>query len=70
MFEVAKKPQESRKSGVSVLLWYVMRGAQSKLHSRAGEVLCLLVDDSIFAIGDKFVEGKSFLCDFFICAVL
>ncbi|KAE9453174.1 hypothetical protein C3L33_14914, partial [Rhododendron williamsianum] len=42
MFEVAKKPQESRKSGVSALLWYVMRGASSKLHSRAGEVLCLL----------------------------
>ena len=60
MVEVAKKPLAFRKSGASALLWYVMRGTSSKLHSRAEHVLRLLVDKSIFGIGDKFSEGKLF----------
>lgn len=52
-----------RKSGVSALLWYVMRGASLKLHSRAEQVLRLLMDDSTLNIGDKFVEGKVFYLD-------
>ncbi|PSS35668.1 Small subunit processome component like [Actinidia chinensis var. chinensis] len=58
MVEVAKKPLAFRKSGASALLWYVMRGTSSKLHSRAEHVLRLLVDKSIFGIGDKFSEGS------------
>ncbi|XP_028088073.1 small subunit processome component 20 homolog isoform X4 [Camellia sinensis] len=58
MVEVAKKPLVFRKSGVSALLWYVLRGTSSKLHSRAEQVLRLLVDNSIIGIGDKFAQGS------------
>ncbi|KAL7177187.1 hypothetical protein ACSBR2_030511 [Camellia fascicularis] len=57
MVEVAKKPLVFRKSGVSALLWYVLRGTSSKLHSRAEQVLRLLVDNSIIGIG-KFAQGS------------
>ncbi|OMO49638.1 Down-regulated-in-metastasis protein [Corchorus capsularis] len=57
MFEVVKKPLPTRKSGVSALLCYVMLGTSSRFHSGAERVLRLLVDNSIFAIGDKFPEG-------------
>ncbi|KAM3327222.1 small subunit processome component 20 isoform X1 [Capsicum chacoense] len=57
MFEVAKKPLEIRKSAVSSLLWYVVRGSSSRLHSRAEQVLRLLVDKSLFVIGDQFTGG-------------
>lgn len=60
MFEVAKKPLEIRKSAVSSLLWYVVRGSSSRLHSRAEQVLCLLIDKSLFVIGDQFSGGKLF----------
>lgn len=58
MVEVAKKPLVFRKSGVSALLWYVLRGTSSKLHSRAEQVLQLLVDNSIIGSGDKFAQGS------------
>lgn len=58
MFEVAKKPLEIRKSAVSSLLWYVVRGSSSRLHSRAEQVLRLLTDKSLFVIGDQFTGGK------------
>lgn len=58
MFEVAKKPLEIRKSAVSSLLWYVVRGSSSRLHSRAEQVLRLLIDKSLFVIGDQFSGGK------------
>ena len=57
MFEVVKKPLPIRKSGVSALLCYIMLGTSSTFHSGAERVLRLLVDNSIFAIGDKFPEG-------------
>ncbi|XVF29034.1 hypothetical protein REPUB_Repub15cG0084600 [Reevesia pubescens] len=56
MFEVTKKPLPVRKSGVSALLCYIMLGTSSRFHSGAERVLRLLVDNSIFAIGDKFPE--------------
>ncbi|MBA0664450.1 hypothetical protein Goklo_004447, partial [Gossypium klotzschianum] len=58
MFEVVKKPLPIRKSGVSALLCYIMLGTSSRFHSGAQRVLRLLVDNSIFAIGDKFPEGS------------
>ncbi|KAL4289520.1 hypothetical protein GQ457_14G012480 [Hibiscus cannabinus] len=58
MFEVVKKPLPIRKSGVSALLCYIMLGTSSRFHSGAERVLRLLVDNSIFAIGDKFSEGS------------
>ncbi|KAE8688414.1 small subunit processome component 20-like protein isoform X2 [Hibiscus syriacus] len=58
MFEVVKKPLPIRKSGVSALLCYIMLGTSSRFHSGAERVLRLLMDNSIFAIGDKFPEGS------------
>ncbi|KAA3480361.1 small subunit processome component 20-like protein isoform X2 [Gossypium australe] len=58
MFEVVKKPLPIRKSGVSALLCYIMLGTSSRFHSGAQRVLRLLVDNSIFAIGDKFPEDE------------
>ncbi|XP_052189171.1 uncharacterized protein LOC127799294 isoform X2 [Diospyros lotus] len=58
MVDVAKKPLASRKTGVSALLWYAMRGTSSKLHSRAEQVLRLLMDNSILSIGEKFTQGS------------
>ncbi|XP_047333762.1 small subunit processome component 20 homolog [Impatiens glandulifera] len=59
MLEVTKKPVEFRKSGSSALLWYAMRGTSSKLHSRAGQVLRLLMDKSILGIGDNAVQDNN-----------
>jgi hypothetical protein len=52
MTEVVKKPLPTRKFGISALLFYVIRGASSRFHSRAERVLRLLMDDSIFGIVD------------------
>jgi len=60
MFEVVKKQSVERKAGVSALLYYTMRGTSLKFHSKAERVLRILLDNSIFGIGDKFTEGKSF----------
>lgn len=60
MSEVVKKPLHVRKSGVSALLWFVMRGTSLRLHSRAMQVLRLLMDESILGIGDKFTQGEHF----------
>ncbi|KAA8534172.1 hypothetical protein F0562_031635 [Nyssa sinensis] len=58
IFEVVKKPLVVRKSGVSALLWYVVRGTSLRLHSRAEQVLRLLMDNTVFGIGDKFSQGS------------
>ncbi|XP_037492635.1 small subunit processome component 20 homolog [Jatropha curcas] len=54
MFEVVKKPLLTRKSGVSALLYHIMRGTSSRFHSRADRVLQLLTENSIFTISEKF----------------
>lgn len=61
MFEVVKKPLEMRTSGASALLFYIMRGTSLNLHSKAEQVLGVLMDKSIFSIGDKLTEGKLFI---------
>ncbi|XVF65313.1 hypothetical protein PTKIN_Ptkin09bG0238000 [Pterospermum kingtungense] len=63
MFEVVKKPLPIRKSGVSAMLCYVMLGTSSRFHSGAERVLRLLLDNSIFAIGDKFPEGSDVILE-------
>ncbi|XP_021290199.1 small subunit processome component 20 homolog isoform X1 [Herrania umbratica] len=68
MFEVVKNPLPIRKSGVSALLCYVMLGTSSRFHSGAERVLRLLVDNSIFAIGDKFPEGSDAILEVVISA--
>ncbi|KAK1435340.1 hypothetical protein QVD17_01101 [Tagetes erecta] len=57
--EVVTKPLESRKSGVSALLYYVMKGFSSKLHSRAEQVLKLLLHSEVIGSGDKDLEGSN-----------
>lgn len=59
MSEVVAKPLESRKSGVSALLFYVMKGFSSKLHSRAVKVLQLLLHSEVIGSGDKESEGSN-----------
>ncbi|KAI3837631.1 hypothetical protein MKX03_029756 [Papaver bracteatum] len=54
MTEVVKKPLDVIKSGVSALLWHVMRGTSSSFHSRTeNEILPFLLDGSIIGIGDE-----------------
>lgn len=65
MLEVVKKQSPARKSGVSALLYYVMRGTSSGVHSSAERVLKLLISQSVFSIGDKFSQGKLFSSDTF-----
>ncbi|KAK3414702.1 hypothetical protein EUGRSUZ_H00031 [Eucalyptus grandis] len=57
MFDVVKKQSVERKAGVSALVYYTMRGTSLKFHSKAERVLQILLDNSIFRIGDKFTEG-------------
>nr|GLL39955.1 small subunit processome component 20 homolog [Ipomoea trifida] len=57
MIEVVKKPSLTRKSGISSLLWYAMRGTSSRFHSRADQVLRLLLDNSLYSIDDHFNGG-------------
>ncbi|MCD9558563.1 U3 snoRNP protein [Datura stramonium] len=69
MFEVAKNPLEIRKSAVSSLLWYVVRGSSSRLHSRAEQVLRLLIDKSLFVIGDQFTGGAEAILEVLVLAL-
>uniref|UniRef100_A0A2P2MF27 Uncharacterized protein n=1 Tax=Rhizophora mucronata TaxID=61149 RepID=A0A2P2MF27_RHIMU len=57
MFEVLRKPLPDRKSGVSSLLYHVMKGTSSRFHSRAEGILWLLTDNSTLTIGDRFDQG-------------
>ncbi|GAV59009.1 LOW QUALITY PROTEIN: DRIM domain-containing protein, partial [Cephalotus follicularis] len=68
LFEVAKKPLGMRKTGASALLCYAMRGKSTGFHSRAKQVLGLLMDQSIFAISDKFSEGPNTVVEVVIAA--
>ncbi|PIA45006.1 hypothetical protein AQUCO_01700514v1 [Aquilegia coerulea] len=49
--EVVKKPSHIRKSGASALLWHIMKGTPSKFHSKAEDVLRLLMSSCIINIG-------------------
>ncbi|XP_057982940.1 uncharacterized protein LOC131167895 isoform X2 [Malania oleifera] len=58
MFEVVRKPLLNRRFGVSALLQHTMQGTSLRFHSRAEQVLRLLMDTSTFAIGDKLSQGS------------
>ncbi|KAK0607559.1 hypothetical protein LWI29_016732 [Acer saccharum] len=68
ILEVVKKPSTERKSGVTALLYYVMRGTSSGFHSRAEHVLVLLMSNSIFSIGDKLNQGSETIVEVLISA--
>ncbi|KAL6881997.1 hypothetical protein ACP4OV_011469 [Aristida adscensionis] len=60
LLEAAKKSSTIRIEGVTALLWHVMRGTSSKLHSRAEKILKFLLSKSIITtIHDKFPDGSS-----------
>ncbi|WOK99438.1 small subunit processome component [Canna indica] len=60
--EVAKSSSVKR-TGVTALLCHVMRGASSRLHSRAETVWQLMIDKTIFRIGEKYTEGPDALLE-------
>ena len=62
MLEVVKKPLEMRTSGASAILFYIMRGTSSNLHSRAKKVIKTLLDESIYTTGDGLSKGQFFIC--------
>ncbi|KAG9136707.1 hypothetical protein Leryth_004489 [Lithospermum erythrorhizon] len=68
IYEVSKKPLTMRKSAVSALLWYTMRGTGLRFHSGAKQVLMLLLDSSIFGIGDRIMEGSSTVLEVLVVA--
>uniref|UniRef100_A0A453EZ34 HTH arsR-type domain-containing protein n=2 Tax=Aegilops tauschii subsp. strangulata TaxID=200361 RepID=A0A453EZ34_AEGTS len=60
LFEAAKKSSPIRIDGVTALLWHVMRGTYTKLHSRAGNVMEFLLSKSICTtIDNKFPDDKA-----------
>ncbi|XP_039847986.1 small subunit processome component 20 homolog isoform X2 [Panicum virgatum] len=64
LLEAAKKSSPVRTDGVISLLWHVMKGTSTKLHSRAGKVLKFLLSKSTFTtIHDKFPDGSSTIHD-------
>ncbi|ONI16067.1 hypothetical protein PRUPE_3G077100 [Prunus persica] len=69
MFEVVKKSIPVRKCGVSALLYFVMRGTSSRFHSKAEQVLHLLMDDLILGIGENFSKGSDTVVEVLISAL-
>ncbi|XP_062230251.1 uncharacterized protein LOC133927941 isoform X2 [Phragmites australis] len=60
LLEAVKKSSPIRIDGVTALLWNVMKGTSTKLHSRAEKVLKFLLSKSTFTtIHDKFPDGSS-----------
>lgn len=59
MSEVVSKPLEDRKTGASSLLFYVMKGFSSKLHSRAELVMRQLLHIEVITSGDKDTETSN-----------
>ncbi|GAB2249577.1 hypothetical protein Droror1_Dr00012936 [Drosera rotundifolia] len=63
ILEVARRPSEVRKFGAITTLWQVMRGTASKFHSRAEQVLRILLDNSVLSINDKFRQGSNIVAE-------
>jgi len=60
LLEAVKNSSPIRIDGVTALLWHVMRGTYTKLHSRAGKVMKFLLSKSVLTtIDDKFPDGSS-----------
>lgn len=59
LLEAAKQTSLTRTDGVVSLLWHVMKGTSTKLHSKAGKVLKFLLSKSIIStLRDKFPDGQ------------
>ncbi|XP_058732408.1 U3 small nucleolar RNA-associated protein 20-like isoform X2 [Vicia villosa] len=60
--EAVKEPSQCRKSGVELLLYNIMKGYSSRLHSKAERVLQLLTSETIYTIADRAdQESKTIL---------
>jgi U3 small nucleolar RNA-associated protein 20 len=61
--EAAKQPSPTRIDGVVSLLWHVMKGTSTKLHSKAGQVLKFLLSKSVVStLRDKYPDGQITFC--------
>jgi hypothetical protein len=71
LLEAAKNSSPIRIDGVTALLWHVMRGTYTKLHSRAGKVMKFLLTKSVLTtVDDKFPDGQTtFLTEMYYCNV-
>ena len=59
LLEAAKNSSPIRIDGVTALLWHIMRGTYTKLHSRAGKVMKFLLSKSVLTtIDDEFPDGQ------------
>jgi hypothetical protein len=65
LLEAAKNSSPVRIDGVTALLWHIMRGTYTKLHSRAGKVMKFLLTKTVLTTADdKFADGQiTFLND-------
>ncbi|VFR01143.1 unnamed protein product [Cuscuta campestris] len=68
MLEVSKKPSLTRKSAISSLLLYTMIGTPSRFHSRADNVLYLLIGNSLYSIADHFDGGSGTVLEVVVSA--
>ena len=71
LLEAAKNSSPVRIDGVTALLWHVMRGTYTKLHSRAGKVMKFLLSKSVLTtVDDKFPDGQiTFVNDMYYCSL-
>lgn len=57
MSEVVKEPSYARKNGATELFLHVLKLSSSTLHSKAQQVLQLLLDKSLLSTGGQVMEG-------------
>ncbi|XP_020264631.1 small subunit processome component 20 homolog isoform X1 [Asparagus officinalis] len=57
VLEVAESPSAIKKRGATALLFYVLKGTSSRLHSRAEKVFRWLIDKSFLSLSDESLEG-------------
>ncbi|KAK8959123.1 hypothetical protein KSP40_PGU003577 [Platanthera guangdongensis] len=50
--EVVCGSSSVKKIGATALIWHIIKGASSRLHSRARKVLLLVLDESVLSMGD------------------
>lgn len=58
ILEVAESPSAVKKAGVAALLFHILKGTSSRLHSRAEKVFRWLIDKSFLSIRDESSQGK------------
>ncbi|XP_020586518.1 small subunit processome component 20 homolog [Phalaenopsis equestris] len=62
IMDVVKVSSDVKKFGATALLWHVMSGTYSRLHSKAREVLLFLMDESVLSMRD-ITQGSEAVLD-------